>query len=266
MRFAAFLAAALALVAPAAAEPGAVRAVDVEGTRFKVTMEDGSVRFSDQLVGATIVMATRNGTVRLRVDAVERDAKAIGQDVWLHTLSTRQRDGSWAPVCQPDPQGKPVGFPLALKPGIRQSLLAAEPGEFEIFCTGGARAKCVRFGYQPWTTGPGGQSMLGAYNICVRMVRADYGGEGEGTTRNGMSIDFYDTFGIQKPDNDEEHVFEAGWDEDGAVCVHHVRVKENTTLAQLEQRYPRLKGRTGAICTEAFARAHGAILFNKSRE
>ena len=33
---------------------------------------------------------------------------------------------------------------------------------------------------------------------------------------------------------------------------------------QLEARYPRLKGRTGAICTEDFARAHGAVIFNHS--
>jgi hypothetical protein len=29
-------------------------------------------------------------------------------------------------------------------------------------------------------------------------------------------------------------------------------------------RWPRLAGLTGAICTEEFARAHGALLFNRS--
>jgi hypothetical protein len=43
-----------------------------------------------------------------------------------------------------------------------------------------------------------------------------------------------------------------------------VRVKENTSLAALEASGPRLKGRTGAICTEEFARASGAILFVRS--
>ena len=50
----------------------------------------------------------------------------------------------------------------------------------------------------------------------------------------------------------------------GAVCVHHVRVSENVTLAELETLYPGLRGRTGAICTEEFARVHGAIVFNRS--
>jgi hypothetical protein len=48
--------------------------------------------------------------------------------------------------------------------------------------------------------------------------------------------------------------------------VRHIRVKENTTLAELEAKYPRLKGRTGAACTEAFARSQGAILFNRSKD
>lgn len=56
-----------------------------------------------------------------------------------------------------------------------------------------------------------------------------------------------------------------GWGPNGAVCVHHVRVSENVTLAELETLYSRLRGRTGAICTEEFARARGALVFNRSR-
>jgi hypothetical protein len=66
-----------------------------------------------------------------------------------------------------------------------------------------------------------------AYNACVRLVRADYAGDGRGTTRNGQPIDIYDAFGIQKPANAYE--FEAGWNSDGAVCVRHVRVRQNAT-------------------------------------
>jgi hypothetical protein len=96
------------------------------------------------------------------------------------------------------------------------------------------------------------------------MVRADYGGADEAFTKNGMKIDLYDPQGIQRPENAPDQTFEAGWTPEGAVCVHHARVKENVTLAQLEARFPRLEGRTGAICTEEFARGLGAILFNRS--
>jgi hypothetical protein len=64
----------------------------------------------------------------------------------------------------------------------------------------------------------------------------------------------------------QEATFEAGWSAEGAVCVHHARVKNNVTLAELEARYPRLKGHTGSVCTEEFARANGAILFNRSKD
>lgn len=59
--------------------------------------------------------------------------------------------------------------------------------------------------------------------------------------------------------------FEAAWGADGAICVRHVRIRENVSLEELEQRYPRLQGRTGAACTEEFGRAHGVLLFNRSR-
>ena len=81
------------------------------------------------------------------------------------------------------------------------------------------------------------------------MVRADYAGDGKGTTRDGQQIDLYDRLGIQQSDNDPAFEFEAGWGRDGAVCVRHVRVKENVTLDALEQ-LPSLRGRTGAVCTD----------------
>jgi hypothetical protein len=123
----------------------------------------------------------------------------------------------------------------------------------------------VRFGYRPWASGPDGESLAPQHAACVRMVRGDYGGT-RPFTRNGMSIDLYDLQDIQKSDMAADQAFEAGWTPDGAVCVHHPRVKENVTLEQLEAEFPRLKGRTGAVCTEDFARQHGAILFNRSKD
>jgi hypothetical protein len=58
--------------------------------------------------------------------------------------------------------------------------------------------------------------------------------------------------------------FEAGWTDAGAVCVNHPRVVEHVTLADITERWPDLEGKTGAICTEEFARALGAMLFNRS--
>jgi hypothetical protein len=137
-------------------------------------------------------------------------------------------------------------------------------GRLSIACTGGAEAKCVRFGYKPWGQSPDGTPLADAYNACVRLIRADYAGDGKGTTRNGQPIDIYDSFGLQPPGNDPSYQFEAGFTADGAVCVRHVRVKENATLSGVEASAPRLAGRVGDICDEAFARKAGAILFVRS--
>jgi len=125
--------------------------------------------------------------------------------------------------------------------------------------------QCIRICY-----GPGKQRhqlRLERYNACIRMVRADYGGMGEGTTRNGMRIDLYDDAGINSPEStaaSQALEFEAGWTASGAVCVNHVRVAENITLEKIEQRWPRLAGLTGSVCTEQFARSHGALILNRS--
>jgi hypothetical protein len=60
--------------------------------------------------------------------------------------------------------------------------------------------------------------------------------------------------------------FEAGWTPQGAVCVRHVRVKENVSLGALVAACPRLRNHVGPACTEETARSFGAKLFNRSRE
>ncbi len=256
------LALTIALICGGAAPAGAAELVSVEAdrTEFKVTMSDGKVLRSRDLIGVKLTLAVAAGTIRLRIDAVERDPDARLGEVWLHPFSTQAPDGSWHNICNPGPDGRRQGFPIAGR--VRPGDAALDPAEatvFDITCTGGARGKCVRFGYLPWA-----DASYAAYNSCVRMVRADYCGDGLGTTRDGMSIDLYDDRGIQKPDNDPTQEFEAGWTAAGAVCVRHVRVKENTSLEKLAATCPRLKDRVGEMCTEETARRLGATLFNRS--
>ena len=230
--------------------------VDVDGTQFRVTLRDGRILQSVDLVGA--VLGLPSGA-RVRIEAVEeRDG------VWLHTFSAQRTDGTWANICRLGPDGRRAGFPIAGHATEDGTLAEAAPGVFEITCTAGAQGKCVRFGYRPWETSPDGRSMRPLYNACIRMVRADYGGQGDGTTRDGVLIDIYDDLKIQTAELIDGQDFEAAWTSEGAVCVRHVRVRERVSLEELERRYPRLQGRTGAACTEEFARARGALLFNRS--
>ncbi len=91
-------------------------------------------------------------------------------------------------------------------------------GRFFITCTGGAEGKCVRFGYKPWRQVPRA-SLAPYYQTCVRLVRADYCGDGTGHTRNGTPIDIFDKIGIQRDEAAPGLTFEAAWGPDGAVCV-----------------------------------------------
>ena len=256
------LLAALTASLPAGAQsqtPAAVVWVAAEKTQFRLTLGDGRVMRSSELIGAKLIVATETGPIKVQISAVERDPDARSGDVWLHTLLVENPDGTTQNMCEAGPDGRRQGFPIASRLRPDGGTENTPPEQFDVVCSAGARAKCVRFGYRPWV--PAEEEL---YNACTRMVRADYAGKGEGTTRNGMSIDMFDELGIQKPDNAATQNFEAGWTPQGAVCVRHVRVKENTTLAAVAASNPRLLHETGDICTEAHARALGARLFNRS--
>ena len=193
---AAILTAALvAGVAPQQSKAAEPRSVEVEGTQFEVTLTDGRILRSPELVGATLAISTSGGPIRLHIDAVERDPDAKNPPVWLHSFSTDAPDGSFHNLCEAGPDGRRQGFPLAFRPRSDGALEPAEAGSFELVCTGGARGKCVRFGYLPWTSA----EMREVYNAWVRMVRVDYCGEREGTTRTGTLMGHYDAVDVEEP-------------------------------------------------------------------
>jgi hypothetical protein len=241
-----------------------LRSVEVDGTEFKATLADGRVMRSPDLVGAVLTLAVRGQATRVRIDAVERDPDARHGEVWLHTLSAQATDGAWSNLCDPGPDGRRQAFPIAGR--IRQPdqmFEPAAPGIFELTCTAGAQGKCARFGYIPWES----EGMLARYNACIRLVRADYCGDGESHTRDGTLIDIYDKLGIQRTELTEGVEFEAGWGAGGAVCVRRVRIGEIYSLESLRRDCPRLTAEdVGDGCTEERVRQHpAALLMNKSR-
>jgi hypothetical protein len=257
---------ALALTAAALCGQAASAATDAgqarlraEGSQWVLQTAGGTLR-SPNLVGAELVLG---GGARLRIDSARPASDGPGSSWWAHQLSVLTELQGWQPLCAAHSDGSNYAVVL---PGREQpdGMLADDPNGYAVSCTSGALAKCLRMGYEPWQTTPAGQPMRALFNACVRMVRADYGGHGAAFTENGRRIDVYDDLRVQTPDMDPKQAFEAGWNEQGAVCVHHARVAANVSLAELEARYPPLRGRTGAVCTEAFARAHGATVFNRS--
>ena len=264
VRIAFLLALLCAGARPGVTQSAALKSVEVQGTEFKVTLTDGRVLRSRELVGARLTIAMGGQAVRVRIDGVDRDPDARNGEVWLHTFSAELADGSWQNVCDAGPDGRRQGFPVAGRPRPDGMLEPADPGIFELACTSGALGKCVRFGYRPWAF-KDGLELRELYNACIRMVRADYCGNGTATTKDGQAIDMYDDLGIQKPENDPAMDFEAGWTEEGAACVRHARVKENVTLEALVAACPRLQDRVGPACSEEAARKLGARLFNRSK-
>ena len=89
-------------------------------------------------------------------------------------------------------------------------------------------AKCYRWGYRPWVTGYG--DLTAMHWTCTRLARADYCGIGVPHTRNGTTINVWDT--LPAPGPIQSHggllpplgmLFEAGWNTGGAVCLSHTR-------------------------------------------
>ena len=160
------------------------------GDAVPITMADGRVTPQEALPG-TILLAFGDGSGRqrrFRIDSVERDPKDKDGEVMLYGLSEQDPEsGEWRNACLPDPDGRRLGFPLAGR-FTADGRYDPAPDKLLITCTGGAEGKCVRFGYKPWGKAGGGTSLQAArYNACVRLVRADYAGDGRGTTRNGMA-------------------------------------------------------------------------------
>ena len=247
---------AAAAASAAAAEPASRLAVD--GTEFVLYRSDGRVLRSADLLGAELDLG---GGAQLRIDAVRPDPG--DSRVLLHRFSQRRDDGPWVEACEADREGNHEGFPV---PGRWvDGRYRPDGAHFALTCTGGAHGKCVRWGYRPWDRAPDGAGMADLYEACVRMVRADYCGDGTATTREGMAIDIYDRHGVQKPASGEDFRFEAGWAPTGAVCVNHVRVPDNVTLDAIAARCPRLKDALGQRCDETTAQAAGAVVFNRSR-
>jgi hypothetical protein len=244
-----------------AAASVAVRSVGVEGTSFHVTLSDGRIVPQDQLPGTILVLGDGTGRQRrIRIEGVERDRQDAAGEVVLYTLFEQDPEsGEWRNLCQPDPDGRRLGFPLAgaFASGGRYERAS---GRILLTCTGGAEGKCVRFGYKPWGLGPNNISLVPYYQACVRLVRADYCGDGIGHTRDGTPIDIFDAIGIQRNETAPGMTFEAAWGPDGAVCVRRTRLPDVLDSVTLAAQCPRLERSIGGKCDEGTP----ALLFNRS--
>jgi hypothetical protein len=242
-----------------------LHSIQVDGTRFHVTLSDGSVLLSEQLIGAVLTARIGDKNLTFRIDGTIPDPRDPSGEILLHHLSTPDPvTGEWHNLCKAGPDGLAMAIPFAS--GVMHDGHHVPPDkEFRMACTSDAEGKCLRFGYKPWVSLPDGTSLQNAHQACVRAIIADYCGTGTGTTRDNTLVDIADSLGIQPSTPTPEMEFEAAWTADGAVCVHHVRIPENTSLEALKETCPRLRDTPlGETCTRPRAATLGALMFIES--
>jgi hypothetical protein len=110
------------------------------------------------------------------------------------------------------------------------------PGAVTLACSGGVLQKCTHAGYRPWAnakmckgSGKGACSHVALkdyHQACVRMLRADYCGNGQSWTKDGTYIDVYDYLQPPIQLREQDWDIEARWVTGGAMCLNKPRHPE----------------------------------------
>lgn len=216
----------------------AVSNVYLDGTILHGTLPGGQALSGADFIGAELQGSMSDGSsLTIRIDNITTTADA---DILHYSFSYQQPGGggSWVGICGVEGSGAAVkGFPLAGRWDTSAGTATGgsfidDAGRFTIACRGAALAKCAEMtGYKPWETKEEctswgecqSVSLRDVHQACVRMVRADYCGDGTSLTVVGTEIDAWDGLGIKDEDATATWDLEAEWSANGAQCVSHVR-------------------------------------------
>lgn len=203
--------------------------------------------------------------LNFQIRDAEVDPQDPQQELYLYTVFYRDTNQTWQNLCRGD--AKYEAKAVALQ-GSWDSTGAYRAGKnlVTFSCASGALAKCVRLGYKPWKT-LNGQPLRDYHQACVRMIRADYCGDGTAHTKDGTSINLYDRLNIQKPETSPAMHFEAAWGVNGAELINHVRWPEDLAYVQrvCPERLAPQKGTNQFITAkQAQQRFPKALIFNDS--
>lgn len=182
---------------------------------------------------------------QFRIDSVDRDPRDPDGDVYLYGVSIFDPSTkTWQPYCLPDAEGRRAVVPVGGSWSQSGEPQSGRSDAITFACTSGAIAKCIRFGYKPWAERRG-IPLAPYHSACIRMVRADYCGDGRAHTQDGTNIDVWDPLGIQTRDQPEgkPQVFEAAWRPEGAAYLNLPRWSDD--IATIVRECPKhLEGRT----------------------
>lgn len=191
---------------------------------------------ADQLLGAEVEGRTTSGkTALLKITGIASGSDRNSDLIYYVVHAAAGVD--WVPLCG-QRQGEPI--PALAVPGYWNHRQGTDGGKwlstegFSFVCRGSSVAKCMEAGYKPWVDpasrngaiqhrGRGQLAEANHLQACVRMLRADYCGDGTSHTQNGRQIDVWDTMRIHTRSR-QDWPFEAAWDQDGAVWMDRARL------------------------------------------
>ncbi len=176
-------------------------------------------------------------------------------------VQTSLDGGDWIPLCGVDDDAPILALAIPgvftaqpVVPGDRAGGWRPSSNEFNFACRGSSVAKCVEMGFAPHldraqstgdrTTGverdvDTPQSQI-YHQACVRMLRADYCGDGRSFTESGVTLNHWDTR-ARWPSLSGWN-FEAGWDDNGAICIEDTRLDHASLPACVTDRIARKCG------------------------
>ena len=164
------------------------------------------------LNGATMTATLSDGSpLELRIDDAtwesdERISYAVSANV----------DGGWQPLCGTEADGSAKR--AIVEAGDWNTTTGAwsnDGTKFTFACRGSSIAKCHDMGYVQWN------GYSDHHHACVRMLRADYCGDGVSHTVDGTPVNLYDNVGVQA--DTESWSLDGEWNADGSLCFNHYR-------------------------------------------
>ncbi len=255
------------LVAPLGCEASSsTPRVDVRDGRIRFVDGDGDVVEAKALTGLVLTVLDPNDrATRVRIDSQIDDRGIAGDPLTLYEASRwDEREDHWVPYCKPGPDGRALAMALPGRWRAGGASFSEELDDLTFTCTAGANGKCASMGFVPGLSTADGESLTPYFEACVRMMRADYCGDGRSFTVEGVPVELLDRAGRQPMWGERDLRFEAAWGANGAVCVHHPRVG-GVDVDGLRRECPRLSDAVGSGCSEnALFSEPGVLLINRS--
>lgn len=152
------------------------------------------------------------------IERAEPDSNSDGMLYFVSVVTDQDRQ----PLCPGEDGEMLSAIPLQ---GSWDTFGVWSPEGTTLACHNGVLAKCVRWGYAPWSS-QDGISLRDHHQACSRLARADYCGDGVPHTRDGTLINVWDALGIQLSETSDELVFEASWTPEGAFNIQRTRFPE----------------------------------------